>query len=105
MTADHLTGIEKSHADLWKIADDLRANSGLDSNEYFMPIMGILFLRHATNRYCAATTVIKADQAASKMPKRPPVKANFVKRGQYGAPPDEDIARIVDTYSSRQVEL
>ena len=38
MIADHLTGIEKFEADLWKIADDLRANSGLASNEYFMPI-------------------------------------------------------------------
>ena len=27
-------------ADLWKIADNLRANSNLASNEYFMPIRG-----------------------------------------------------------------
>ena len=38
------------------IADDLRANSGLDSNEYFIPIIGILFLRHTTNCYCIAKT-------------------------------------------------
>ena len=38
------------------IADDLRANSGLDSNEYFIPIIGILFSRHTTNRYCIAKT-------------------------------------------------
>ena len=49
--------------------------------------------------------VIKADQAAGKMPKCPLVKADFVKRRQYGAPDDEEIARIVDTYNSRQVEL
>ena len=54
MSADHLQGIEKFEADLWKIADDLRANSGLASNEYFMPIMGLIFLRHATNRYYEA---------------------------------------------------
>ena len=40
MSADHLNGIEKFEADLWKIADDLRANSGLASNEYFMPVLG-----------------------------------------------------------------
>jgi hypothetical protein len=39
MIADHLTGINKFESELWKIADDLRANSGLASNEYFMPIM------------------------------------------------------------------
>ena len=43
MTADHLQGIEKFEADLWKIADNLRANSNLASNEYFMPIMGLIF--------------------------------------------------------------
>ena len=50
MIADHMTGIEQFEADLWKMADDLRANFGLASNEYFMPIMGLLFLRQATNR-------------------------------------------------------
>lgn len=42
MVADHLQDIDKFGADLWKIADDLRANSGLASNEYFMPIMGLI---------------------------------------------------------------
>ena len=60
MIADHLTGIEQFGADLWKMADDLRANSGLASNEYFMPIMGLLFLRQATNRYYAALAAIEA---------------------------------------------
>jgi hypothetical protein len=45
MIADHFQGIEKFEADLWKIADNLRANSNLASNEYFMPIMGLIFLR------------------------------------------------------------
>ena len=48
------TGIEQFEADLWKVADNLRANSNLASNEYFMPILGLIFLRHATNRYYAA---------------------------------------------------
>ena len=47
MIADHLTGIEQFEADLWKVADNLRANSNLASNEYFMPILGLIFLRHA----------------------------------------------------------
>ena len=54
MIADHLTGIEQFEAELWKVADGLRANSNLASNEYFMPILGLIFLRHATNRYYAA---------------------------------------------------
>jgi len=60
MIADLLTGIEKFEADLWQAADNLRANSNLASNEYFMPILGLIFLRHATNRYYAAVEAIDA---------------------------------------------
>ena len=80
MIADHLTGIEKFEADLWKVADNLRANSNLASNEYFMPILGLIFLRHATNRYYAASAAIKEDIATGKMPDRPLVKADFASR-------------------------
>ena len=80
MIADHLTGIEQFDAGLWKMADDLRANSGLASNEYFMPIMGLLFLRQATNRYYEALAAIEADKAAGKMPDRQLVEADFRRR-------------------------
>ena len=77
---DHFVGIEQFEAGLWKIADDLRANSGLASNEYFMPIMGLLFLRQASNRYYAALAAIEADKAAGNMPNRDLVEADFVRR-------------------------
>ena len=80
MIADHLTGIEYFEADLWRVADNLRANSNLASNEYFMPILGLIFLRHATNRYYAALAAIEEDQAAGKMPDRPLVEADFTHR-------------------------
>jgi hypothetical protein len=64
MTADHFIGIEKFEADLWKLAEGLRANSNLASNEYFMPIMGLIFLRHATTRFYEA--------GQSSMRTRPP---------------------------------
>ena len=80
MTADHLTGIEKFEADLWKVADNLRANSNLASNEYFMPIMGLIFLRHATNRYYKALAEIEEDRASGEMPDRPLIEADFARR-------------------------
>jgi hypothetical protein len=64
VTANHFQDIGKFEADLWKIADNLRANSNLASNEYFMPIMGLIFLRHATNRFYGAKTAMEADKAA-----------------------------------------
>ena len=80
MSADHLTNIQQFEADLWKIADNLRANSNLASNEYFMPILGLIFLRHATNRYYEAKAAIEEDRAGGRMPERPLIEADFTKR-------------------------
>jgi len=67
---DTLQDIEKLEADLWEAADNLRANSKLTSSDYFMPVLGMIFLRHAANRFEAATRQIEADQAAGRMPRR-----------------------------------
>jgi type I restriction enzyme M protein len=72
-----LTDLESS---LWEAADNLRANSKLTSSEYCMPVLGVIFLRHATNRYDAACRQIAEEQAAGKIPKRAPIKADFLKR-------------------------
>ena len=88
MIADHLTGIEQFEADLWKVADNLRANSNLASNEYFMPILGLIFLRHATNRYYEAKAAIEEDRTAGKMPERLLVKADFTRRRALMLPED-----------------
>ena len=80
MNADHLIGIDQFEASLWKVADTLRANSNLASNEYFMPVLGLIFLRQATNRYHAARTEIEQDIAAGRMPKRTLVEADFTRR-------------------------
>ncbi|MDZ7750399.1 MAG: N-6 DNA methylase [Gammaproteobacteria bacterium] len=45
---EHIEAIEKR---LWSAADNLRANSNYASNEYFLPVMGLVFLRHAYSRY------------------------------------------------------
>ena len=45
---------------MWRAADTLRANSNYASNEYFMPVMGLIFLRHAYSRYLAVKDDIEA---------------------------------------------
>lgn len=86
MVADHFNGLEKFESGLWKIADNLRANSNLASNEYFMPIMGLIFLRHATNRFYEAKAAIEADKAAGKMADRVLVDADFTRRRALNLP-------------------
>ena len=72
--------IEKLEADLWSAADQLRANSKLTSSDYFMPVLGVIFLRHAANRFDAATRQIQDDQASGKMPKRPVKPPDYIRR-------------------------
>lgn len=72
--------IARLEADLWSAADNLRANSKLTSSDYFLPVLGVIFLRHAANRYEAATRQIKEDQEAGRMPRRRIVDADYVRR-------------------------
>ena len=44
---EHIEAIEKR---LWAAADTLRANSNYASNEYLLPFMRLVFLRHAYSR-------------------------------------------------------
>ncbi|MBN1125182.1 MAG: N-6 DNA methylase [Sedimentisphaerales bacterium] len=59
---EHIEAIEKR---LWNAADTLRANSNYASNEYFLPVMGLIFLRHAYSRFLGVKDAIEA-----KLPKR-----------------------------------
>ncbi|MCK6422559.1 MAG: type I restriction-modification system subunit M [Aquabacterium sp.] len=87
MTSTALDRIDKIEASLWEAADQLRANSKLTSSEYCMPVLGVIFLRHASNRYDAALAAIQADQAAGRMPKRKLLAADFVRRRALMLPP------------------
>jgi len=77
---DALKDIDKLQADLWEAADNLRANSKLTSSDYFMPVLGVIFLRHAANRFEAAHCQIEADQASGRMPKRKILPADYIAR-------------------------
>ncbi len=57
--------IEAIEKRLWKSADNLRANSNFASNEYFLPVMGLIFLRHAYSRY-----LMVKDEIEKTLPKR-----------------------------------
>jgi type I restriction enzyme M protein len=80
MTPNTYHDIERLEADLWAAADNLRANSKLTSSDYFMPVLGVIFLRHAANRFEAATRQIEEDQATGRMPKRKVLPADYLRR-------------------------
>ena len=45
-----------------------------------MPVLGVIFPRHASNRCEAVLKAIEANRAAGRRPKRPQVKGDFIKR-------------------------
>jgi type I restriction enzyme M protein len=55
---EHIEGIEKR---LWSAADTLRSNSNYASNEYFLPVMGLIFLRHAYSRFLKVKEEVEAN--------------------------------------------
>jgi len=48
MTPDQLKKLE---TDLWRAADSLRANSDLKASEYSTPVLGLIFLKFADNKF------------------------------------------------------
>lgn len=72
--------MEQLEADLWESADNLRANSKLTSSDYFMPVLAIIFLRHAANRFDGARRQIEQEQASGTMPKRKVLPADYLRR-------------------------
>jgi len=75
---EHIEAIEKR---LWNAADTLRANSNYASNEYFLPVMGLIFLRHAYSRYLAVRDAIVANLPTRDGKTRELTKADFSQKG------------------------
>ena len=71
---EHIEAIERR---LWSAADTLRANSSHASNEYFLPVMGLVFLRHAYSRYLAVKDDIEANLPTRGGVKRALTKEDF----------------------------
>src|SRR5436853_6415939 len=97
--------IEKLEKDLWEAADNLRANSKLTSSDYFMPVLGVIFLRHAANRFDAATKQIEDDQRTGKMPKRKVQPADYIRRRALWLPESARYDAIMEKASSDKVGL
>jgi len=53
--------LRQLEAELWRAADQLRANSKLTASEYSMPVLGLIFLRHAYNRFQKVKIEVEKD--------------------------------------------
>jgi type I restriction enzyme M protein len=75
---EQLGEIEKR---LWTGADTLRANSNFASNEYFLPVMGLIFLRHAYSRFLRVKGEIEASLPTRGGKRRDLTKEDFSRKG------------------------
>ena len=57
-----MINIRKLEAELWEAADLLRADSKVTSQEYCMPVLGLIFLRYAYSRFQYVEAEIQKDR-------------------------------------------
>ena len=55
-----MTDLGELQGKLWKAADKLRASSGLKASEYASPVLGLIFLRYADERFAQAAETMGA---------------------------------------------
>lgn len=85
MTHEQLKDLEKQ---LWSAADDLRANSKLTAAEYKDPLLGLVLLRFAQNRYEEAKVYIENNLPVNPRTgeKREATKEDFLGAGAIKLP-------------------
>ncbi|WP_338200998.1 class I SAM-dependent DNA methyltransferase [Candidatus Nephthysia bennettiae] len=55
-------------AQLWRVADGLRANSHLKSAEYSIPVLGLIFLKFADSRFAEVESELKGKATGRRVP-------------------------------------
>ena len=78
MTQDQIRQLEK---ELWDAADALRANSKLTAAEYKDPVLGLVLLRFAQNRYEEAKPIVEAKIPKGPRGKRLATKEDYMAAG------------------------
>ncbi|MEX2500681.1 MAG: N-6 DNA methylase [Wenzhouxiangellaceae bacterium] len=89
---EHIEAIEKR---LWSAADNLRANSSYASNEYFLPVMGLVFLRHAYSRYLAVKAAIEPNLPSRGGKTRALTKEDFSQQSAIFLRPEAQFDHLV----------
>lgn len=79
--------LEKLERDLWEAADNLRANSKLTAAQYAMPVLGLIFLRHAYNRFLAVKAELEPTLPKRAGKPRDLVPSDFIGKAAIYLPP------------------
>lgn len=81
---------------LWSSADTLRTNSNYASNEYMMPVLGLIFLRHAYSRFLKVKERLEASLPQRGGKARALRKEDFSGQGSIFLRPEAQYDSLVD---------
>ena len=88
--------LKKLEKDLWESADLLRAGSKLTSQQYCMPVLGLLFLRYAYSRFKKVEAEILKDRPVRNGRVMPVEPSDFTEKSALYLPKEAQYAYLVD---------
>lgn len=96
--------IKQLETELWDSANSLRANSKLTAAEYKDPVLGLILLRYAQNRYDQAKGQIEANIPDGPRGKRAPTKEDFLAAGAMMLPQGSQFDYLADLPESESLD-
>lgn len=91
-----MINIRKLESELWESADLLRAGSKLTSNQYCMPVLGLIFLRYAYSRFKLVEAEILKGRPVRNGRVLPVEESDFASRSALFLPREAQYAYLVD---------
>ncbi|MCD8353782.1 MAG: type I restriction-modification system subunit M [Clostridiales bacterium] len=88
--------IKKLEADLWESADLLRSGSKLTSNQYCMPVLGLIFLRYAYSRFKKVESEIQKNRPTRGGRVLPVEASDFAEKSAIFLPKEAQYAYLVN---------
>ena len=90
-----MVNIRKLEAELWESADLLRQGSKLTSNQYCMPVLGLIFLRYAYSRFRKVEEAILKDRPSRGGRVLPVEASDFVAKNALFLPREAQYAYLL----------
>ncbi|MCH4184483.1 MAG: type I restriction-modification system subunit M [Eggerthellaceae bacterium] len=100
-----MADIKKLENELWEAADNLRANSKLTSQQYCMPVLGLIFLRYAWGRFNKVDAQIQEKRAKTTGRQIPVEASDYAQRGAMFIPEKARYDYLVSLPEGSQVGL
>nr|WP_304427443.1 type I restriction-modification system subunit M N-terminal domain-containing protein [uncultured Adlercreutzia sp.] len=98
-----MADITKLESELWEAADELRANSKLSSQEYCMPVLGLIFLRYAWGRFKRIDEQIDAERAKIEGRRPPKDPADYTAKGAMYLPEEARYDYLVNLSDEQDI--